>query len=59
MLAGAAGGAAAGIATVILYLGRIWLQRAPLETTQNIEQLTPAGKPIALPPGESQARLPG
>ncbi len=59
MLAGAAGGAAAGIAGVILYLGRIWLQRVPLETTQNIEQLTPAGKRIALPPGESEARLSG
>jgi|GEM_PF-3436509 len=31
MLAGAAAGAAAGVATVIFYLGRIWMQKVPLK----------------------------
>jgi hypothetical protein len=29
-LAGAAAGAAAGVAGVVLYFGRLWLQRVPL-----------------------------
>jgi hypothetical protein len=31
MLAGAAAGAGAGLATALFYLGRIWLQRVPLK----------------------------
>jgi hypothetical protein len=31
MLAGGVAGAGAGLATVLFYLGRIWLQKVPLE----------------------------
>jgi hypothetical protein len=45
-LAGAAAGAAAGLATVVFYLGRIWLQKVPL-------------KPIPQTPGTSPAPAEG
>jgi hypothetical protein len=31
MIAGAAAGAGAGLASVLFYLGRIWLQKVPLK----------------------------
>lgn len=53
MLAGAAAGAGAALATAVFYLGRIWLQRVPLKPERGKDAGT--GTDAARGPGPDPA----